>query len=246
MATGLGPGAAARGARPLGRRVSRELLAIQRDIRALRLPGFAGAPVHGPPVASRIYLLGQAPGPHEARIGRPFAWTAGKTLFRWFAGAFGASEQEFRARVYMAAVVRAFPGKTASGGDRVPSRQEILASRAFIERELAVLQPRLVIPVGKLAIGEVLGRERGAPPLAEVVGRSFRVRYHGVATDVVCLPHPSGASTWTKTEPGRSLTERALGLLARHPEIRRAFPRPRRGQRRADSALSRMARMAAP
>lgn len=224
----------------------RALKRIQRDIRALRLPGFAGAPVHGPPVPSRIYLLGQAPGPHEARIGRPFAWTAGKTLFRWFARALGASEEEVRARVYMAAVVRAFPGKTTSGGDRVPSRQEILASRGFIERELAVLRPRLVIPVGKLAIGQVLGGEGGAPPLAEVVGRSFRVRYHGVDTDVVCLPHPSGASTWTKTEPGRSLTERALALLARHPEIRRAFPRARGDQRRAASALSRMARMAAP
>lgn len=199
----------------------RALELIQRDIRALRLPGFAAEPVPGPPVPSRIYLLGQAPGPHEARLGRPFAWTAGKALFRWFAGAFGAAEADFRARVYMAAVVRAFPGKNPSGGDRVPSAEEILASRGFIEREVAVLRPRLVIPVGKLAIGEVLGE---APPLAEVIGRQLRLRYHGVTSDVVCLPHPSGASTWTKTEPGKTLTRRALALLARHPEIRRAFP----------------------
>jgi len=200
---------------------TRELLAIQRDIRALRLPGFAAEPVHGPPVPSRIYLLGQAPGPHEAKLGRPFAWTAGKTLFRWFAEAFGASEEAFRARVYMAAVVRAFPGKSAGGGDRVPSQQEIVASRGFIEREVMVLRPRLLIPVGKLAIGQVLGE---APPLAEVIGRKLRLRYHGVTSDVVCLPHPSGASTWTKTEPGKTLTRRALGLLAKHAEIRRAFP----------------------
>jgi len=200
--------------------IARELEAIQRDIRALRLPGFAAAPVHGPPVVSRIYLLGQAPGPHEARLGRPFAWTAGKTLFRWFEGAFGATEEAFRARVYMAAVVRAFPGKTAAGGDRVPSREEILASRGFIERELAALRPRLLLPVGKLAIGEVLGR---APPLEDVVGRRLRVRYHGQRCDALCLPHPSGASTWTKTEPGKTLLGRALRLLARHPEVRRAF-----------------------
>jgi uracil-DNA glycosylase len=198
------------------------LEAIQRDIRALRLPGFRGPPVHGPPVPSRIYLLGQAPGPHEGRLGRPFAWTAGKTLFRWFNGAFGASEEQFRARVYMAAVVRAFPGKTTSGGDRVPSAAEILASRGFIEREVRALRPRLVIPVGRLAIGEVLG---DAPPLARIVGRPLRLRYHGVACDVICLPHPSGASTWTKTEPGATLTARALRLLARHPEIARTFRR---------------------
>lgn len=207
----------------------RALERIQRDIRALRLPGFAAEPVHGPPVPSRIYLLGQAPGPHEARLGRPFAWTAGKALFRWFQAAFGASEEEFRARVYLAAVVRAFPGKTSSGGDRVPSPEEIRASRGFIAREVAVLRPRLLVPVGKLAIGEVLGE---APPLSEVIGRALRLRYHGVASDVVCLPHPSGASTWTKTEPGKTLTRRALRLLAQHAEIRRAFPPSGAGGRR--------------
>ena len=210
-------------ARPVSRAATvRALEEIQRDIRALRLPGLVGPPVHGPPVPSRIYLLGQAPGPHEGRLGRPFAWTAGKTLFRWFGEAFGATEEEFRARVYMAAVVRAFPGKTSSGGDRVPSAGEILASRGFIEREVRALRPRLVIPVGKLAIGEVLGE---APPLAGIVGRAVRGAFHGVPCDVVCLPHPSGASTWTKTEPGRSLTREALRLLARHPEIARAFDR---------------------
>jgi len=227
--------------------IVRELEAIQRDIRALRLPTFAAAPVHGPPVVTRIYLLGQAPGPHEARLGRPFAWTAGKTLFRWLEGAFGATEEAFRARVYMAAVVRAFPGKTAAGGDRVPSREEILASRGFIEREVRALRPRLLLAVGKLAIGEVLGR---APPLEEVVGRALRVTFHGLRCDAVCLPHPSGASTWTKTEPGRSLLARALRLLARHPEIRRAFPGSRASARgrNADQRLpaaSRSARIAA-
>lgn len=199
------------------------LRAIHRDIRALRMPGLVGPAVHGPPVASRIFLLGQAPGPHEARFGRPFAWTAGKTLFRWFEGSFGASEAEFRERVYMAAVVRNFPGKARGGGDRVPSLEEIAASRSFLEREVVVLRPRLVVPVGRLAIREVLGHEE---PIAGVVGRRLRARYHGVPVDVVCLPHPSGASTWFKTDPGRRLLEKALRILARHPEIRRAFQRP--------------------
>jgi uracil-DNA glycosylase len=198
-----------------------ELERIHADIRALRLPGFVGTPVHGPAVASRILLVGQAPGPHESRFGRPFAWTAGKTLFSWFQRAFGASEEEFRERVYIAAVVRCFPGKTTAGGDRVPNPVEIEACRDFIAREVEVLRPRLVIPVGKLAIREVLGEDR---PLAEVVGTSRRVRLHGREMDAICLPHPSGASTWFKMEPGRTLLERALRLLAEHPEIRRTFP----------------------
>jgi uracil-DNA glycosylase len=195
---------------------------VQRDIRALRMPGFAGPPVHGPPVLSRVFLLGQAPGPHEAKFGRPFAWTAGKTLFAWMGRSFGATEDQFRERVYMAAVVRAFPGKTSGGGDRVPSPAEIEASRGFLAREVDILRPRLVIPVGRLAIEQVLGR---GPRLDEVVGRQIHLEYHGVAVDVIPLPHPSGASTWFKVEPGKSLLQRALEQLGAHPEIRRAFPR---------------------
>jgi uracil-DNA glycosylase len=213
-----------RAGRPAGgtAAVVAELQRIHRDIRALRLPGFVGPPVHGPAIASRIFLLGQAPGPHEAKFARPFAWTAGRTLFSWFERALGVTEAEVRARVYMAAVVRCFPGKTSSGGDRVPSAEEIAASRPFIEREMAALRPRLVLPVGRLAIAEVLGR---AEPIAAVVGKRLRAHVHGRAVDVICLPHPSGASTWFKLEPGKTLLAQALQELARHPETRRAFPR---------------------
>jgi uracil-DNA glycosylase len=202
------------------------LEAVHRDIRALRMPGFAGPAVHGPPIVSRIFLLGQAPGPHEARFGRPFAWTAGKTLFAWMGRSFGATEETFRARVYMAAVCRNFPGKTSGGGDRVPSPEEIERSRGFLEREVGILRPRLVIPVGRLAIEQVLGK---GVRLDAVVGRQLRAGYHGIEADVVPLPHPSGASTWFKVEPGRSLLEEALDRLGRHPEIRRAFPENRAG-----------------
>ena len=67
----------------------------------------------------------------------------------------------------------------------------------------------------------VLGEQR---PLAEVIGTSRKVTFHGLRAEVIALPHPSGASTWFKLEPGRTLLERALALLAAHPEIRRTFP----------------------
>jgi uracil-DNA glycosylase len=194
---------------------------VQAEIRAFRPRGF-GLPIHCPPIASRIFLVGQAPGPHEARFGRPFAWTAGKTLFRWLEGATGADEERARERIYIAAVVRCFPGKASGGGDRVPTPAEVARWRGFLAREVEILQPRLVIPVGRLAISEVLGREA---PLAEVVGRQHRLTYHGVEADVIPLPHPSGASTWFKVEPGKTLLAKALALVAEHPEVRRAFPR---------------------
>ncbi len=200
------------------RKAEAALRQVQAELAAFQPPGF-GPPVHGPPVLSGVFLLGQAPGPHEARLGRPFAWTAGKTLFRWLAEATGADEEAVRARVYISAVARCFPGKAKGGGDRVPTPEEIALWRPFVAREVAILRPRLVVPIGRLAIGEVLGER----PLAEIVGRSFQATWHGVATEVLPLPHPSGASTWYKVEPGRTLLGRALRLLARHPEVVRTF-----------------------
>lgn len=201
----------------------KQLLAIHKDLDACRAcPNMIGPVVHGPPVASKILLVGQAPGPHEAKFGRPFAWTAGKTMFRWFQGALGVSEEEFRSKVYMAAVARCFPGKAKGGGDRRPDNFEISQCKGFLERETQVLKPTLVLPVGGMAIEQVLGKK---VPLESVVGQQLNGSYHGVDCDIICLPHPSGASTWHRMEPGLTLLPMALKLLSRHPEVRRAFPR---------------------
>lgn len=174
--------------------------------------------VVGQAVLSPVISIGQAPGEKEGPAGRPFAWTAGKTLFRWFES-IGVDEERYRARVYMAAVCRCFPGKNPRGGDRVPSREEIANCRTWLEKEFHLLQPRLVIPIGKLAIAETMRVQR----LAEVVGRSFEKELFGVKTTVIPLPHPSGASTWHRTEPGKSLLARALELIAEHPAWREVF-----------------------
>mgnify|MGYP003406837057 CR=1 FL=1 len=92
--------------------------------------------VVGRAVASRILLVGQAPGDKEPKLGRPFAWTAGKTMFRWFAE-LGMTEEAFRTRVYMAAVCRCFPGKGAKGGDRVPAPDEIARCGTHLAAEVA-------------------------------------------------------------------------------------------------------------
>ncbi|KYF88050.1 uracil-DNA glycosylase [Sorangium cellulosum] len=197
------------------------LAALHRELEACRAcPKMIGPVVHGPPVPSRILLIGQAPGAREGSLGRPFAWTAGRTLFRWFEAALGVREDELRRRVYMSAVARCFPGKAKGGGDRKPDPEEILRCRTHLAREVGILEPRLILPVGSLAVEQVLGH-RG--PLAGVIGEARRARFHGVEADIICLPHPSGASTWHRTEPGISLLGRALRLIAEHPEAARAF-----------------------
>ncbi|MGN2391449.1 uracil-DNA glycosylase family protein [Pelomicrobium sp. G1] len=180
--------------------------------RCTRCPKMIGPPVMGYPVVSPVMLVGQAPGAKEIERRRPFAWTAGKTLFGWFRG-IGLDEEGFRRRVYMAAVCRCFPGKNPGGGDRVPDRQEVENCTSWLAAEFQLLRPRLVIPAGKLAIGLFLPVGK----LDAVVGRLFKVRLFGFETDVVPLPHPSGASPWHRTEPGRALLHQALARIAAHP-----------------------------
>ena len=175
-----------------------------------------GPVVHGPAVRSKVVLVGQAPGPREGSFGRPFAWTAGRTLFRWFEESMGITEDAFRQRVYIAAVARCFPGKATGGGDRRPDADEIATCRTYLEREVAILEPELVLAVGQLAIAEVLGKEAAGKKLDALVGRVFRSTWHGANLDVVPLPHPSGASPWHKLEPGKTLLDRALGLVKHH------------------------------
>jgi uracil-DNA glycosylase len=202
------------------------LVQIKRHVAQLRgcaaCPKMIGPVVVGQPVVSPVMLIGQAPGTKEGPAGKPFAWTAGKTLFGWFA-TLGMTEDEFRSRVYMAAVCRCFPGKAPSGGDRVPDADEIERCGRHLTAEVKILRPRLVLPVGKLAIAQLLP---DTDKLAAIVGTQQRVTLAGVEVDVIALPHPSGASTWHRTEPGKTLLGRALALLAKHEAWREIADAP--------------------
>jgi uracil-DNA glycosylase len=206
--------------------------ALDRHLIALRAcdrcPRMLKPVVHGRPVRSRILLVGQAPGDKEPKLGRPFAWTAGKTLFKWFDRGPGWTEEEVRDRIYFAAVCRCFPGKRPEGGDRVPAPDEIERCADWLQREFRLLRPELVLPVGKLAIAQFLGER----PLVETIGRCFRITYARHEVDCIPLPHPSGASPWHRIQPGVTLLQRALDLIAAHPALR-AEPQVRRLARSA-------------
>lgn len=182
-----------------------------------RCPKMHRPAVSGGAVLSKVMSVGQAPGVKEPIVGRPFAWTAGKTLFGWFTQSCGWTEAQFRERVYMAAVARCFPGKTNAGGDRVPDPGEIAQCASWLAEELELLKPALVIPIGKLAILQFMSFDK----LTDVIGGQFEVKKHGHRFDLIPLPHPSGASPWHRIEPGKTLLSRALARIAAHP----AWPR---------------------
>lgn len=162
----------------------------------------------------KAMIVGQAPGKVEAAGGKPFAGRAGKTLFRWLERS-GIDEETARARVYIAAVTRCYPGPSPSGrGDRVPSPAEQEACAVWLDAELRIIRPALLIPVGRLAITRFLPNQ----PLDRLIGTAHDVEHVGGRSVVIPLPHPSGASSWIHQDDHPRLLDRALLLIGRELE----------------------------
>ncbi len=223
-----------------------ELEQLDADLRACRLclaSGFAiteGA-VFSHPVSSDVMLIGQAPGITEVTAKRPFNAGSGRRLFQWLEEA-GWHEDEFRANYVMTAVTKCYPGRTGSGkGDRVPSKAEQQLCRPFLLREINLYRPRLIIPVGGLAIklfypaslklSQIIGAgvyfapEQPADPLGLPIRKGQRMKQldPGLSDQgrwIVPLPHPSGASLWPNKPENRALIEDAALLLG---QIREAW-----------------------
>jgi uracil-DNA glycosylase family 4 len=189
------------------------LEALAGEVLACRACVSAGYLAHANPIRPglidepRLMLIGQAPGPVTDRKGYHFAGPAGRFLESWLDRA-GFPPGYFRRHVYLSSLTRCFPGKSPSGnGDRPPSNAEIALCRRFLDREIELLQPPVVLLVGKMAIDAFLGRR----PLVETVGQVF-------ARDgrlYLPLPHASGVSRWLNAAANRALLDRALAELSR-------------------------------
>jgi uracil-DNA glycosylase len=185
----------------------RSLASLQRDLSVCRACVEAGYPLESLPVRNLhsgqpAYMFGQAPGIVEGEERRPWRGRAGKTLRRWLE----LDEEEFYATFYCASVTRCYPGRAASGrGDRTPTPREQELCGFWRDWELELLRPRLIVPVGGLAIKRLLG----ISGLASCIGRTYE---RGGAA-VIPLPHPSGASSWLNIPANRDLTARAAALV---------------------------------
>jgi len=162
-------------------------------------------------VGAQIMILGQAPGITEKDAGRPFNAGSGKRLFAWLAEA-GIEETWFRRTQYVTSVTKCYPGRNGGGnGDRVPSKVEQRLCWQYLERELAWVAPRLIIPVGRLAIGLFFSPRL---PLEEIIGTAI---YEPKRT-VIPLPHPSGASRWHQSTENRERVRQAVALIRQEVE----------------------------
>ena len=199
-----------------GAELAARLRQLQDEIDHCRQCALAGHDVQGMPMRSgdpemarrhgRVMLVGQAPGRAEADTGLPFSGPAGQRLFRWLAE-IGISEAAFRRQVYLAAMTRCYPGPSRSGrGDRRASTVELALCRAYLDRQLSLVNPQLVIVVGQMAIEALLGQMKLDAAVGRLHERDGR-RY-------LPLPHPSGASAWLNDPAHQALVRRSLRLLA--------------------------------
>jgi uracil-DNA glycosylase len=174
-------------------------------------------PVFSGRAGQRVLLVGQAPGPVEHDVTRPFAGRAGRELVRWMLRAGFESEEDFRARVWITSTTTCFPGRRPDGaGDRRPGPAEVALCASWLDAVLRLLAPRLVIPVGSLALSRLLGGLR----LDDAVGRAFDAAGTPVEDTnptvhrvLVPLPHPSGQSRWLNDPARRRRLDGALERL---------------------------------
>jgi len=153
----------------------------------------------------RIALVGQAPGIVELTTGLPFSGRSGAILRRWLAEA-GIGEESIP---YRTAMTKCFPGKAKTGaGDRRPSPAEVALCAPWLEAELALLRPRILMLIGQLAIERFWGRVA----LQDAVGH---VRRPADGPVLIPFPHPSGASRWLNQPENQALLKRAIGHLRR-------------------------------
>jgi uracil-DNA glycosylase family 4 len=164
----------------------------------------------------RIMLVGQAPGPVEDDVTRPFAGRAGAHLMRWMASAGFANEAAVRDRVFMTSMTTCFPGRLPGGnGDRRPSAREVAQCSGWLDAYLELLAPALIICIGTLAHGRFLPGRR----LEQIVGRSWTSDGEIVEGPpprppvLLPLPHPSGQSRWLNDPAHVQLLASALRRL---------------------------------
>jgi uracil-DNA glycosylase len=185
----------------------RTLAELHRTIARCRMcPLMTPPPILWAREGQRALIVGQAPGITEPQRGLPFAGAAGRKLISWLEPLGISAHEDMLERFAVAAVAKCYPGRLPGGrGDRVPDRAERARCRPWTDALVRLIDPLVVVPVGRLAIDDWLGRA----PLDEFVGR----RFERDGRIIVPLPHPSGASAWTNLADNRVLVARAVAQL---------------------------------
>lgn len=152
-------------------------------------------------------FIGQAPPEKTYKV--PYTRTR---LYQWFSY-IGLDVEGVQNLFGFEALVNEFPGKT-SRGHRVPTFDEIQAHIPKILNQINSHSLRIVVPLGKIAIQQVLNINN--VELDQVIGKSFKSYPFGKSNEIkiiIPLPHPSGLNTWVFKNNNDKLLYKALDLI---------------------------------
>ncbi len=145
----------------------RALAALHREILACtRCPLWKtrlnAVPGEGP-AAAEVMILGEGPGRREDAQGRPFVGAAGRVLDELLAAA-GLRRED----VYITNVVKSHPTDRTAGPNRAPRPDEVTACRPWLDQQLAIVRPRVIVTLGTHALhaflpGKKISQTHGRP-----------------------------------------------------------------------------------
>lgn len=188
-----------------------ELDTLQKQIRACRLCQEHGyIPIAHPIVSGRahdrILVIGQAPGYRSVAKDRNFSGPGGSILQKWLEQA-GFPPGYLHEHTYLSSLTRCDPGRNLrGGGDRRPSPPEMALCRPYLDAEFRLVQPKVVLLVGTMAIEAFFGKGK----LEDCIG----TYQENDGMFMLPLPHPSGVSRWLNDASHQVMLSIALEQLA--------------------------------
>ncbi len=123
-------------------------------------------------------IIGEAPGADEDRQGEPFVGKAGQLLNEMLRSV-GLS----RERVFIANILKCRPPN-----NRDPRVDEVASCMSFLQQQVALVQPRLIIAVGRIAAQNLLNEDQ---PVGRLRGRAHRFVVNGLSIPVIVTYHPA-------------------------------------------------------
>lgn len=152
----------------------------------------------------RIVFIGQAPARPDSKHG-----VAGTYVRPWLYG-LELDDQTITRQCRFYALIGSFPGSNKQGHLR-PTPEQISEHRPVLIDLLKNFEPDILVPVGAMAIAEVLPEAIGG--LGNIIGNVYKTDPFGSLGHEVTIipwPHPSGRSTWLSTHPDEVAKAQAL------------------------------------
>jgi len=156
-----------------------------------------------------VMFIGEAPGCWEDVKGRPFVGAAGKLLDEMFSR-IGLS----RSGVYIANILKCRPPE-----NRDPLPVEVKACTAFLDRQIRIIEPRLIVTLGRHSTAYILSKAgfKDAEGITKLRGKVYKVNLFGLRICVIPMYHPAAALYRAKYKDGLEADFQLLGLeLEKH------------------------------